>query len=60
MRRGGQGVDPWTLPSDTDFRFVLLVAVALGVTLYVYNVLFFALAGGGIEALEVYGRCDGV
>ena len=60
MTRGGQAADPWALPSDTDFRFVLLVAVALGVTLYVYNVLFFALAGGGIAALEVYGRCDGV
>jgi Zn-dependent protease with chaperone function len=52
--------DPWALPSDTDFRFALLVAVALGVTLYVYNVLFFAFSGGGMDTLGVYGRCDGV
>lgn len=51
-------LDPFLLPSDTDFRFVLLVVVVLGVTLYIYNVLFFSLAGGGMGGLNVYGQCD--
>ncbi len=50
--------DPFALPSDTDFRFALLVAAVLGVTLYVYNILFFGLAGGGMGGLGAYGRCD--
>ena len=35
-------LNPFAFPSDTTFRFVLLVGAVLGTTLYVWNWIYFA------------------
>jgi Zn-dependent protease with chaperone function len=49
-------LNPFAFPSDTTFRFVLLVGAVLGTTLYVWNWIYFAVgsnsAAYGRDALE--------
>lgn len=50
-------LNPFAFPSDTDFRFVLLVVSVLGSCLYMYDWLFNVLPGAGKGLLETAKRC---
>jgi Zn-dependent protease with chaperone function len=55
---GSRRINPFAFPSDTDVRFFLLIVSLLGTSLYIFNVLYFSLIGGGMGALSVYAQCD--
>ena len=50
-------LDPFLYPSDTTFRFVLLVAAVLGASLFIYNALYFNVIADGGRDIGVYERC---
>jgi hypothetical protein len=49
-------VDPFAFPTDTTFRFVLLVAAVLGASLYLYNAVYLSI-GNRSEDLATYRAC---
>jgi Zn-dependent protease with chaperone function len=53
-------LNPFAFPSDTDFRFVVLVAAILGSCLYMYNWLFNVVPGSSRALVETAARCQAV
>jgi len=51
-------LNPFAFPSDTDFRFVVLVAAILGSCLYMYNWLFGVVPGANRALVETAARCQ--
>jgi len=50
-------LDPFLYPSDTTFRFILLVAAVLGASLFIYNALYFNVIASGGRDLATYRTC---
>jgi Zn-dependent protease with chaperone function len=63
MSAGGNGdfrpprLDPFRLPSETGFRFLLLISAVFGSALFAYNWLYFTLSDRGHEQAVSLG-CD--
>ena len=50
-------LNPFVFPSDTTFRFALLVVAVLGANLYVWNWLWHALGSDGQAVAAGYEFC---
>lgn len=50
-------LDPFLYPSDTTFRFVLLVVAVLGASLFIYNSLYFNVIADEGRDVATYKRC---
>jgi Zn-dependent protease with chaperone function len=51
-------LNPFAFPSDTTFRFVLLVLAVCGATLYVWQWIYFAVGISGAEFLQRSRTCQ--
>jgi Zn-dependent protease with chaperone function len=49
-------VDPFAFPTDTTFRFVLLIAAVLGASLYLYSAIYLSI-GNRADDLAAYQQC---
>lgn len=53
-------LNPFAFPSDTDFRFLLLIVSVLGASLFIYHALYWSVRPGAKQALrsgQNYQRC---
>src|SRR4029077_9313685 len=50
-------LNPFAFPSDTTFRFVLLVVAVLGTTLFVWNWIYFAVDDHGAREQRLSAAC---
>ena len=50
-------LDPFLYPSDTTFRFVLLVVAVLGASLFIYNALYFNVIADNSRDIATYESC---
>lgn len=50
-------LNPFAFPSDTDFRFVLLIASVLGSALFIYEALYYSFPGYAERTATAYLRC---
>ncbi|KOU29274.1 hypothetical protein ADK53_32860 [Streptomyces sp. WM6373] len=50
--------EPSGLSAGTTFRFLLLITALLGASVFVYNLVYLALAPGADRAQEVYEQCS--
>ncbi|MGD8405201.1 MAG: M48 family metalloprotease [Anaerolineales bacterium] len=50
-------LNPFVFPSDTDFRFVLLIVSVIGVSLIIYQLLYNTIPGVLARSLETQARC---
>jgi Zn-dependent protease with chaperone function len=51
-------LNPFAFPSDTDFRFVLLIVLVLGSSMFAYNWIFNSLPANRVATVETYERCS--
>lgn len=56
--RSSARLSPFVFPSDTTFRFALLVVAVLGANLYVWNWLWIAYGSDRREVLLQYAQCE--
>ncbi|MFC4115149.1 M56 family metallopeptidase [Nonomuraea zeae] len=49
--------DPFAVPSQTALRFVLLMGMVIGTSLFAFNILYFTLSPQGAREERVYARC---
>lgn len=52
-----QRLNPFVFPSQTDLRFVLLVASVLGASLFIYDLLYLSVPANSRAAVAAYSRC---
>ncbi len=50
-------LNPFVFPSDTDFRFALLVVAVLGAILFIYSLIFFSIPANQKYYLDTFARC---
>ncbi len=50
-------LNPFVFPSQTTFRFVLLIFAVLGSSLYMFNGLYFTASAHGLAQARAYARC---
>lgn len=50
-------LNPFAFPSDTDFRFVLLVVAVLGASLFLYNAIYFSVSANQTYYLDTVAHC---
>lgn len=50
-------LNPFAFPSDTDFRFVILIVAVLSASLFIYQNLYFALPANAAYSTTAYVRC---
>ena len=51
-------LNPFAFPSDTDFRFVLLIVMVLGASVSIYNWLYFGTPGSEVWSNAVLECCE--
>jgi len=54
---GRPRLNPFAFPSDTDFRFILLIVSVLGASLFIYSAVFFSIPITSHYWLSVQLRC---
>jgi Zn-dependent protease with chaperone function len=50
-------LNPFVFPSDTDFRFVLLVVAVLGASLFIYSLIFFSIPVNQKFYFDTFAHC---
>jgi hypothetical protein len=55
--RPGPRLNPFAFPSDTDFRFVLLLVTVMSACLVLYNGIYLDFGGGGKVLIETVKKC---
>jgi Zn-dependent protease with chaperone function len=50
-------LNPFAFPSDTTFRFVLLIVSILGASLFIYQMLYYSVPRLSQQLLNTYSRC---
>ncbi|MDQ3889655.1 MAG: M48 family metalloprotease [Actinomycetota bacterium] len=50
-------LNPFAFPSQTTFRFVLLIFAVLGSSFYMFNGLYFTASAHGLAQARAYARC---
>ncbi len=53
-------LNPFVFPSDTDFRFVLLVVALLGASLFIYNAIYFRIPANRKSYGDTLAHCRGI
>ena len=51
-------LNPFAFPSDTDFRFVLLIVTVLGASLFIYSSIFFGIPVTRDYWLSIHQQCQ--